>query len=409
MTEPTAAWALTPELAQEIAGDISRIIGLNVLITDRDAVVIGSGDTARVGTVHEASVAVIRDLEPAWHTAAQARLLSGVRPGMTLPILLDGAAVGTVGLTGSPRRVRQFGLVVQRQTEILLREAILLRSRMLRDRALTDLFRDIALYDPDATDAEALAQRARELGLNPTLWRTVLLVDIGTPGDPTPGQVPADPPEPRAAPARTVRAEFHDRQDVVAELTAGRIGVLCHVGGEPVLGRTADDTALRGRCGRLVDELRRTHRVAARVGIGEPAVRLAGLHDSYTDAATALRLGPLLDTADTGVFPIAELRPHQLLAEANPRARDRFRAATLARLRGEPDWPIVRETLIAWAESGFNLVRAANRLHIHRNSLLYRLDKIDSRAGRSCRDPRHGLALYLAALTDQLGEHPMET
>jgi carbohydrate diacid regulator len=408
VTDPRPASALTAELAQEIAGETSRIIGLNVLITDRDAVVIGSGDTARVGTVHEASAAVIRDLEPAWHTAAQARALSGVRPGMTLPIMLDGVAVGTVALTGSPRRVRQFGLVVQRQTEILLRQAILLRSRMLRDRALTDLFRDIALYDPDATDAEALAQRARELGLDPTLRRTVLLVDTGTAGDPAPGLVPADPLEPRAGPARSVREEFHSRQDVVAELTAGRIGVLCHVGGELGLDRVVDDTALRDRCARLVAELRRTHRVAGGGGGGGEGMRTPGIHNSYTDAATALRLAPLLTTGDTGVFPIAELRPHQLLADANPRARERFRAATLVRLRGEPDWPIVRETLIAWAESGFNLVRAANQLHIHRNSLLYRLDKIESRAGRSCRDPRNGLALYLAALTDQLGEHAPE-
>jgi carbohydrate diacid regulator len=65
---------------------------------------------------------------------------------------------------------------------------------------------------------------------------------------------------------------------------------------------------------------------------------------------------------------------------------------------------VLRETLIAWAESGFNLVRAAALLHIHRNSLLYRLDKISTRIGRSCREPRQGLALYLAALTDRLDE-----
>jgi carbohydrate diacid regulator len=389
VTEPNAAWALTAELAQEIAGEISRIIGLNVLITDRDAMVIGSGDVDRVGTLHEASVAVIRDLEPAWHTAAQARELSGVRPGMTLPILLDGVAVGTVGLTGAPRRVRQFGPVVQRQTEILLRQAILLRSRLLRDRALTALFRDIALYDPDATDAEALAQRARELGLEPALRRAVLLVDLGPP--PRPG-----PPEPRAA-VQTVREEFRSRQDVVVELTASRVGVLAFSAGEEV--------TLRERGGRLVGELARRHRVTARVGIGEPANRLAALHDSYTDAATALRLGPRLPHADgSGVFEISGLRPHQLLAETHPRARDRFRAATLTRLREEPDWPVLRETLIAWAESGFNLVRAAALLHIHRNSLLYRLDKISTRIGRSCREPRQGLALYLAALTDRLDE-----
>jgi carbohydrate diacid regulator len=72
--------------------------------------------------------------------------------------------------------------------------------------------------------------------------------------------------------------------------------------------------------------------------------------------------------------------------------------------RSEPDWPVLRETLIAWAESGFHLVRAAARLHIHRNTLIYRLDKITTRAGRQTRDPAEGLRLYLACLTDQLDQ-----
>jgi hypothetical protein len=36
--------ALTAELAQQIAIDIGRITGFNVLITDQQAVVIGCGD-----------------------------------------------------------------------------------------------------------------------------------------------------------------------------------------------------------------------------------------------------------------------------------------------------------------------------------------------------------------------------
>src|SRR5437773_9871622 len=98
---------LTTGLAQEIAGETSGIIGFNVLITDRDGTVIGSGDTGRVGTFHEASVEVMRTRQPATHSAAQARRLRGVRPGITLPIVLNGSALGTVGLTGSPSQVRR--------------------------------------------------------------------------------------------------------------------------------------------------------------------------------------------------------------------------------------------------------------------------------------------------------------
>jgi carbohydrate diacid regulator len=120
---------LTPSLAQEIARDISAVIGLNVLITDGEGTVIGSGDVSRVGSFHEASVEVLRTQQPATHTASQAHALRGVKPGITLPLVIDSRAVGTVGITGAPGRVRRFGLVVRRQTEILLQESAQLRSR----------------------------------------------------------------------------------------------------------------------------------------------------------------------------------------------------------------------------------------------------------------------------------------
>lgn len=130
-----------------------------MLITDGEGVVIGSGDERRVGTFHEASVEVMRSHEPAWHSITEARELEGVRQGMTLPLVLDGVAVGTVGITGAPQRVRRFGLVVKRQTEILLEESATLRTQLLREHALDRLVGDIAAYDDDLVDPELVRSR----------------------------------------------------------------------------------------------------------------------------------------------------------------------------------------------------------------------------------------------------------
>lgn len=46
--------------------------------------------------------------------------------------------------------------------------------------------------------------------------------------------------------------------------------------------------------------------------------------------------------------------------------RARYSAAVLVGLREREDRPVLRETLIAWAEGGFQLVRTADRLAVHR-------------------------------------------
>ena len=381
---------LTPLLAQEIAHDIGRITGFNVLITDPGAVVIGCGDLSRVGTVHEASLEVVRTGRPAIHTAGQASRMRGVRQGMSLPITVGEEVIGTVCLTGEPEEVDRFGLVVRRQAEILLEEAALLRSRMLHERAVDDFVRDIALYDPEVVDAGAVDARAVELGLAPGAARAALLLEV---------RADEGAAMSRATVLRTVREVFRDRQDVAGEQAAGRYVVLAAAYGERTApGRLAD------ACGQLLSLLHERHGLDGRMAVGEPGTGTTGMHHSYRDAATALRTGPAVFPGDR-VYTASELRIPHLLGSTPRHGRARFADAVLGDLRGQPDWPTLRETLIGWAEGGFHLVRSAERLHIHRNTLLYRLEKIGKLSGKRVREPAQAIEMYLACLTDVLQEN----
>ena len=389
---------LSPSLAQEIAGDTSAVIGFNVLITDAEGMVIGSGDSSRVGTFHEASVEVVRTKEPATHSASQAQRLRGVRPGVTLPLVTDGQAVGTVGITGTPAQVRRFGLLVKRQTEILLRESVMLRSRLLAERAAEKLLADIASYDPQVVEGDFLVYRAAELGFDLRLRRVAVAFEVTVPdtaarrqGAPT-----RDMALVRSELLRTVRDVFAGPQDIVAGTAPGWIGVLHRLPAR----RTT--TALAADCRRVTDAIAAQDGLAARAGIGEPAASVGGLHDSYQDACDALRLGSRL-TGGSPVHLVTDLRVHQVLAAVNQSARNRLLELTIADLRVQPDWPALRDTVTAWCENGFNLVRASAALHIHRNTVVYRMHKIEQLTGRPLRDHRTTMALYLACLADQLG------
>lgn len=411
MSDPLVAPVLTPELAQEIAGDTTDIIGFNVLITDRDGVVIGSGERARVGTFHEASIDVVRTQRSATHTAAEARQMRGVRPGITLPIVIGDTAVGTVGITGSPVQVRRFGLVVKRQTEILLQESRLLRFRLMREQALDELVRDIAHFSADLGEPDLVAYRAAELGYDLAGWRVAVVVDITAAAGPGGVQVARadsnDSVEPtlRLSVLGTIRARVAGADDIVAAMPSNRFVVLHRIrpAGPPGAAENGWRGALSASCSGLVEQIGRRHGLRATVGIGTAAATIAALHDSYQDASTAVRLGTRLP-GRPAVNTIDELRIQQLLAATGKQPRARFVEALTTRMRAENDWPALRETVLAWSESGFNLVRAANALQIHRNTLVYRLKRIARLTGRPDGDHRATLALYLACLAEQLDE-----
>ena len=186
------------------------------------------------------------------------------------------------------------------------------------------------------------------------------------PGDVGLGAAGTGKPTARLALLQTLRATFPPSRDVVAAMPSGRFVVLHRVAAAE--SDRAHD-ALRALCRKAAGELSRRHGLTAAVGIGDTGSTVVELHDSYQDASAAVRLGARVRPAP-GVTAIDDVRVHQLLMSVGHRPRARLVGALTSDLSAEPDWPTIRRTVIAWCESGFNLVQAAAALHIHRNTLV---------------------------------------
>lgn len=366
-------------LAQQIADEITDVIGRNVLITDAAGIVLGSGDASRVGQFHEASVEVVRSRRTIAHSSADALELVGTLPGVTLPLVIDDAVVGTVGLSGSPAEVEQFGLVVKRQTEILMQEAARIGLRMTRERAVTELLVDICEWHHSRTPAGRLLRRGRTLGYDLASPRRILLVQWD---DRPQREVDSDQV------TALVRAVFDAEQDLVGPLSRTVVAVA---------GGTLDNV---DQCTELLDRAA-DRGLALRIAIGSPASGVAALNVSARDAYDALQVGPIA-APDARIHPIDEVRLHQALSVVPIDSRVRLTEGLLGPLLADRDWPALRETLIAWGDCAFTVSRAAARLHVHRNTLIYRLDKVARVLDRSLDEPGLAVALYVTCVLDGL-------
>jgi carbohydrate diacid regulator len=394
---------ISSEVAQEIADKTTEIIGYNILITDDAGIVIGSGDKGRVGTFHEASLETVRRGAMTSHDVAAAGRLEGVKPGVTLPVVLENRTVGTVGITGNPREVERFGMVVKSQTEIMLRESLHLRIALLQEKALESLVYDIANYDPAILEPEALVARGEELGYDLSLSRVSVVVDLAqfthlassyrlSPDNRTPE---LELQSLKLGVLRTIKDVFGEEQDLATSIGTGKFGVLHSLWPEDK-DATSRTTA---RCRHLTESIQARHDIVANVGIGAVANSVTELRDSYQDAWSALHLGKRL-ARHKQVFHIGEFRVQELLLTVSYNSRKRFLQALLNPLKDQADWETLRRTIMAWCESGYSLVEASRALYIHRNTLIYRLSKIEQLVGKSPRDYEHAFALYLACLLD---------
>lgn len=132
-------------------------------------------------------------------------------------------------------------------------------------------------------------------------------------------------------------------------------------------------------------------------GVGESAIGPAQLRRSASEAHDAARLGFLM-LGPGHVARISDLGVYQLLlALREGGTLEAFARRTLAPFDADPK---DREQYFATLEAYFachgNATKAAEQLHLHRNSLLYRLANIRDLLQRDLDDPELRLALQLA-------------
>jgi PucR family transcriptional regulator, purine catabolism regulatory protein len=142
------------------------------------------------------------------------------------------------------------------------------------------------------------------------------------------------------------------------------------------------------------------------MGIGRPVSTLAEWRSSYQEAVAAQRIAlqwhiyqPLY-FGDLGVYRLLSL----LLETAELRSFYRETLGELADERYANDEFIT--TLETFFEEHGNLSQTANRLHVHRNTLLYRMDRIAQIGGFDLDNPETRLAVFLALKIRRLLTNP---
>ena len=190
---------------------------------------------------------------------------------------------------------------------------------------------------------------------------------------------------------QTLTAVVGDVIAVVRQVSAARRGQP-----DPAVAELRDYAKALDR--RLADRSQRDLVVA----FGRPVDGADAIVESYREARVALDLRQRLRVADVCGF--ADLRVDSVLLDLAQREDGReFVNEILEPLRGERDGSLV-EVARVYVEAGGNLNEAARRLSVHRNTMLYKLERISRLLQRDIRDPDSQFTIWLALRLADLDE-----
>ena len=221
--------------------------------------------------------------------------------------------------------------------------------------------------------------RAKELHVDAEVARGVFVV---RPVDDRLDTVPVD----------VVQGLFPDRQNDFV-LSVGEHDVaLIHQMGEDATAKDMEEVALR-----IEEALRADGESRVFVGIGTLALHLRDLAKSYKEAQIAIEVGKVFDT-ERYVINYENLGIGRLIYQLPTTLCEMFLQEVFKK---NPIDALDQETLFTiykFFENNLNVSETSRKLFVHRNTLVYRLEKIKKLPGLDLREFDHAIIFKIALM-----------
>ena len=319
-----------------------------------------------------------------------ARALPEGRTRLVAPILVQGTIAGFLSLIGKDGELGELHrLAVGRAANASAIELVRAQAaRHARDEVEEELLDVLTAAKPGAGDSAR--DRARRQGVD--LESSYIVVA---------GQGPAgSAPRLRTAWERSL----HNSRTAALVRARGEVVVALVT----LTGRRAADPRA------VVSELQKSARGLAggevALGYGSARSGTTNVALAVKEAEQALSLGRRLFGSGASV-QFQDLGLYRLLSALQPLPELRaFHEEVLGRLQSRDRGGVLRQTLRAYLDNNGSPTETAERLHLHRNTVLYRLGRIQSLLGQDLRDADVRLSLHLALrIEDVLQEQPGKT
>lgn len=394
---------IIPEkLGQKIVDTTMQLVHRNINIMDRDGIIIATGHPHRYKTLHKGAKDVIETGNIIEIYPDELFLYPGALQGVNLPIVFDDQIVGVVGVFGHPDEVRNIGFLVKMNTELILERDLVQREMRTKAR-MREQFIEFSVLNPFTELTTKLKRIAKNLEINLLQPRVAMIIDA-------------------SAVIQKLMLNYGSSELVMDRvedtlfscIEAGNLlteqDIACLIGEQLIILKTHSPADClyqnRSSISHLVSSLEKEIGGPLNCGVGSIANSVSQYHISYKQAQFCLRHctldHPIIEIADRDI-----LVQHTICESLNGST-----LLALSKLKEAFNHLITNNkelhcTLTALLKCNLNINATAEILHIHRNTLLYRLNRLEAEIGLApCRSVDD---MILCRLLLQLADQSMVT
>lgn len=341
---------LSEQLAQKIVDKMIKVIPYNVIITDEQGVIIGSGDLERIHKFHSVAKKVleIEKMVEIYDDCSE-----GVKTGVNSPIFFHGKLVGVIGISGNPDIVKPFSELVSVTAELLINQEYVLNQRKTKEQEIEKFLYELVYVNEEYS--QSFIERGLSLGIDITIPHTAVVINSD---------------EETSEKIRWHLNSFLQKKEYCLALNPNTIATFLH-----------SDKLLIKRLERCLDK-EYINNINLGIGLNEPIIA-----NSLNQALRALDIGKRLESKKK-IYLYKDLYFISMLANF---VGDNKLNDIIKKLKSEGNQADLLDTLAAYVYNNGEAKTTSDALHIHRNTLNYRLEKIQEISGKN---PRNLIELF---------------
>ncbi|MCA1029487.1 helix-turn-helix domain-containing protein [Bacillus timonensis] len=375
---------ITAELANPIIHKLKGLLEYNMNVMDAEGIIVASSDESRVHQVHKGAMQVIKTQKEIVISPDDVKNYHGTKPGVNLPIEFLGEMIGVVGVTGNPKELYKFTQVIKVTVETMLQQMYMMNQVQYQTKLMENWI--IELIHPDGFNRERLESNAKHI----FQWNVnkqevfVLLLQV------------------KEFQSTSHMLEINEKkQQMMSDIR--RIVEEVSFSAYVEDGYYLFGINRKGRSERVIGEVIEKYLTSSgysfQIGIGNIYTGVEGYRKSYFEGKQSISLLERLSLpykvvhiGDLGVYSLLDYIPSTVQKEFVEKYYSNERKL------GEE----LRTTLEVFFESELSMKKSAEKLHIHRNTLMYRLDQIENELGLDPRKFSDAIKLKLILLFEKL-------
>ncbi len=351
---------LDESIAQSLLEHFEGATKYNINIMNESGIIIASSDPSRIGSFHEAAYLMVSKQTPILDIYKEGDYL-GTKHGINLTIEYRHKTVGVVGITGSPDEVRPLAQLLKASIEGLLEYEYQKQAQMRRTSSMDRFFNQLLWMDEP--DVQELNAQAATLGYRHDAIRLPLLIV-------TDGKVGSE-----ELISICKKAPLYSGQDIL--FATGENEALFYL---TIPKEALDSSSFYN----VAESYLVTFRGYLKKAGSEYCFYIGSLQDKLERYHSGFRhcrwLYKNVARGENDVLHFYNYVDQYLRAQV-PMSEYRDVFSTYISLQTPDFWRDFTNITTIMSKSNHNMVKASTELHMHKNTLVYRINKIRNTLG----------------------------